>query len=72
MMYTTGCNMVEAIIDVVKDLSVKVEVGTKADVAECRMVDITKNAEHVEETAPYPQFDERWRNIPKGKISHHI
>jgi len=36
MMYTdiAGCNMVEAIIDVVEDLSIKAEVETEADVAE--------------------------------------
>ena len=54
MMYTdiAGCNMVEGIIDVVEDLSVKAEVGTETDVAECQMVDVTKDAKHVEETAP--------------------
>jgi len=61
MMYTdiAGCNMVEAIIDVVKDLSVETQVGTEADVAECRMVGIIKDAEHVKETSPEPQFDEK-------------
>jgi len=61
MMYTNvaGCNMVEAIIDVVKDLSVKAEMGTKADVAECQVVDITKDVEHVEEIALEPQFDKK-------------
>jgi hypothetical protein len=46
IMYTdiAGCNMVEAIIDVVGDLSVKAKVGTEADVAECRIMDITKDA----------------------------
>jgi len=59
MMYTyiVGCNMVEAIIDVVKVLSVEAEVEAEADVTECQMVDITKDAEHVEETTPEPWFD---------------
>jgi hypothetical protein len=63
MMYTdiAGCNMVEAIIDVVEYLPVKAEVGTEADVSECQMVDIIKDAEHVEETAPEPQFDKRFK-----------
>jgi len=63
MMYTdiAGCNMVEAIIDIVEDLSVEAEVGTEDDVAECLMVDITKHAEHVEEIALEPQFDEKLR-----------
>jgi len=45
MTYTeiAGCNMVEAIIDDVIDLSVEAERGT----------------EHVEETAPEPQFDDK-------------
>ena len=54
-----GCNMVEATIDVVEDLSVEAKVGTETDVAECRMVDIIKDAERIEETAPYPQFNEK-------------
>jgi len=56
MMYTNiaFCNMVEVIVDVVGDLSVEAEVGTEADVAQCQMVDITKDAEHVEETTPEP------------------
>ena len=61
MLYTNiaGCNMVEVIIDAFEDLSLEVEVGIEADVAECRLVDITKDAEHVEETVPEPQFDEK-------------
>jgi hypothetical protein len=56
MMYTdiAGCNMVEAIIDVVEDLPIEAGVEAEADVAECHMVDITKGAEHVEEVAPEP------------------
>ena len=59
MMYTdiTCCNMVEAIIDDVENLFVEAEVGAEADVIECQMVDITKDAEYVEETTPEPQFD---------------
>jgi len=59
MMYTdiAGWNMVEAIIDAVKNMSVEAEVKAEADVAECQMVDITKDAEYVEETTPEPQFD---------------
>ena len=61
MMYAdiAGCNMVEAIIDVVENLPVEAEVGAEADVAECQMVDITKDAEHVKEFAPHTQFDEK-------------
>ena len=61
MMYTdiAGCNMVEAIIDVVENLSVEAEVEAKNEVAKCQMVDITKDAEHVEETALETQFDEK-------------
>jgi hypothetical protein len=61
MMYTdiAGCNMVEAIIDVVEGLYVEAEVEARADVAECQMVDITKDAKHVEETTPESQFDEK-------------
>ena len=61
MMYTdiAGCNMVEAIIDVVENLYVEAEVEAEVDVAECQMVDITKDAEHVEEATPEPQFDEK-------------
>lgn len=60
-MYTdiAGSNMVEAIIDVFGDLSVEAEVEAEADVAQCQMVDITKDAKHVEEIAPEPQFDEK-------------
>jgi len=44
MMYAdiAGCNMVEAIIEAVKGLSVEAELEAEADVAECQMVDITK------------------------------
>jgi len=37
MMYSniTGSNMVEVIVNVVKDLSIETEVKTRADVAEC-------------------------------------
>ncbi|KEH38130.1 hypothetical protein MTR_2g461810 [Medicago truncatula] len=61
MMYNdiTCCNMVEAIIDAVENLSIKVEVKAEIEVAECQMVDITKDAEHVKEIAPKPQFDEK-------------
>ena len=61
MMYTNiaGCNMVEAIIDVVEELSVEAKVETEVDVAECQMVDITKDAKHVEDTTQEPQFDEK-------------
>jgi len=61
MMYAdiAGCNMVEAITSVVEGLSVEAEVETEADVVECQMVDITKDAEYVEETTPEPQFDEK-------------
>ena len=61
MMYTdiAGCNMVKAIIDDVENLSVETEVGAETEVAECQMVDITKDAEYVEETALEPQFDEK-------------
>jgi len=41
---SNSCNMVKAIIDAVDNLSVEVEMGTEADVVECRMVDITKDA----------------------------
>jgi len=59
MMYTdiAGCNMVEAIVDAVKGLSVKAEEEAEAD--ECQMVDIPKDVEHVEETTLEPQFDEK-------------
>jgi len=61
MMYANiaGCNMVEAIIDTVENLSVEVEVEAETGVAECQMVDITKDAEHIEDAAPEPQFDEK-------------
>jgi len=61
MMYTNivGCNMVEAIIDAGENLSVEVGVEAEADVAECQMVDITKDAELVKEIAPEPQFDKK-------------
>jgi hypothetical protein len=51
MMYTdiVGCNMVEAIID-----AVEAEVEAEADVVECQMVDITKDAEHIKEISPEP------------------
>jgi len=57
MMYTdiAGYNMIEAIIDVVENLSVEAE----AEVRECQMVDITKYAGHVEQIALEPQFDEK-------------
>jgi len=42
--------MVEAIIDAVEKLSVE----AKTEVAECQMVDITKDSKHVEETASDP------------------
>jgi len=60
MMYAdiAGCNMVEAIIEVVEDLSIEAEVEAEADVAKCQMVKITEDAEYVEETTPEPQFDE--------------
>jgi len=47
MMYTdiAGCNMVEAIIEAVENLSVEAEVGASGDVAECQMVEITKEEE---------------------------
>ena len=52
MMYTdiAGCNMVEAIVDSVKNLAVEAEVEAEADVAECQMVAITKDVGYVEET----------------------
>jgi len=63
MMYAdiAGCNMVKEIIVAVEGLSVEVEVEVEAeaDVAECQMVDITKDADYVEETTPKPQFDEK-------------
>ena len=61
MMYTdiVGYNMIETIIDVVENLSVKPEVGAETEVAECQMVVIMKDAEYVEETAPKSQFDEK-------------
>jgi hypothetical protein len=61
MMYTdiAGCNMIEAIVDAVEGLSVKTEVETGADVAECQMVNITKDAGYIEETTLEPQFDEK-------------
>jgi hypothetical protein len=63
MMYTdiVGCNMVEAIVDTFEGLSVKAEVETGADVVECQMVDITKDAGYVEETTLEPQFDEKFK-----------
>jgi len=59
MMYTNiaGCNMVEAIIEAVENLSIEVEVGAGGDVAECQMADNTKEAEYVEETTREPQSD---------------
>ena len=64
-MYTdiSGCNMVEAIIDEVDNLSVEAEVETRVDVAECQMVDITKDAEYIEETTPKLQFDEKAKKL---------
>jgi len=61
MMYIdiVGCNMVEAIIDAVENLSVEAGVEAEAEVAECQMMDITKNAELVKEIAPESQFDEK-------------
>jgi hypothetical protein len=44
-----GFNMVKAIID-----AVEAEVEAEADVVECQMVDITKDAEHIEEISPEP------------------
>jgi len=63
MMYAdiAGCNMVEAIIEVVEGLSIKVEVEAEADVVECQMVDITKDADYIKETTPEPRFDEKWK-----------
>lgn len=54
MMYNdiTSCNMVEAIIDIVENLFFEAEVEAKADVAECQMVDITKDTEYIEKTTP--------------------
>jgi len=59
MMYTNiaRCNMVEAVIDAVENLSVEVGVEAEADVAECQMVGITKDAEHIKETTREPQFN---------------
>ena len=51
--------MVEAIIDAVKNLYVEAEVEAEAEVEECQMVDIIKDAEHIEETTLEPQFDEK-------------
>jgi len=61
MMYTeiAGCNMVEAIVETVEKLTVKAEVETKVDVAECQMVDITKEPQTVKETITKPPFDEK-------------
>ena len=58
-MYTNivGCYMVEAIIDVVENLYVEAEVEAEVNVAECQMVEITKDAKYVEETTLEPQFD---------------
>jgi predicted RNA methylase len=63
MMYTeiVGCNMVEAIVDAVEKLTVKAEVEAKVDVAECQMVDITKDIQSVEETVTEPPFDEKMK-----------
>ncbi|KEH22366.1 hypothetical protein MTR_7g445460 [Medicago truncatula] len=46
MMYTDigGCNMVEAIIDVVENLSVEAEVEAKADVIECHKEKLSVNS----------------------------
>lgn len=59
MMYIdiVSCNMVETIIDAVENLSVEAEIEAEIEVAECQIVHITKDAEHVEETASEPQFD---------------
>jgi len=61
MMYTdiAGCNMMEAIVDVVEGLFVEAEV----DVAECKMVDITKDEERVEETTTERQFNEKLKIV---------
>jgi len=61
MMYIdiAGCNMVEAIINAVENLSVEADVGAKTEVAECQMVGVTKDAEYVEEMALEPQLDEK-------------
>jgi len=61
MMYTyiAGCNMVDAIIDVVENLSVEAKGEAEIAVAECQMVDVKKDAEYVEETVTEPQFDEK-------------
>jgi len=65
MMYTdiAGCNMIEAIVDAVENLSVEAEVETEADVAECQMVDINKEEDYVEETTPEPQLDEKLKKF---------
>ena len=63
------CNMVEAIIDVVKNLYVEAKVEAKTDISKCQMVDIAKDTKHVEETASDPQFDEKmckWIMSPFG------
>jgi hypothetical protein len=54
-----GCNMVEAIIDVVENLSVEAEVEAETKATECQIMDITKDEEHVKEAAPEPPFDEK-------------
>jgi len=58
-----GCNIVDAIIDVVENMSVEAKVEAEADVVECQMVDITKHVEHVEETSQGPQFDEKLKTV---------
>jgi len=59
-MYTdiVDCNMVEAIINAVENLSIEAEVEAEAEIAECHMVGITKDVEHIKEIVPEPQFDE--------------
>jgi len=61
MMYTefAGRNMVEAIVDAIKKLTVKAEVEAEADVAKCQMVDITKEPQSVIKTITEPPFDEK-------------
>jgi hypothetical protein len=60
MIYTdiADCNMVEAIMDAVENLSIEVGVETETKVAECQIVDITKDAEYIKETVLEPQLDE--------------
>jgi len=59
MMYTgiAGCNMVEEIVDAIENLCVEAEIEAETEVAEFQMVDVTKDAEYVDETASEPQFE---------------